>query len=174
MKLLFFAFLVVGYANTSAQQKYLDSLHNIVNNAKEDTSKVLALLSIAEYYGFNHFDSAFVYAQKTIELSKKLDYPYGNSQGLRALFYAFNCQGNYPKALEVTLQNFKIAEKIKKERPWNYSVVIYFIGLLNREMGNDSIAINHFHQAIRINEEANLPVSEEGESTVFIIHLPAV
>ena len=158
MKLLFLASLIVLFTSfASAQQHYVDSLHNQVNNAKEDTTKVLALFGLAEYYGFNQFDSSFFYARQTIELSEKIKYTYGSSLGLRGLFYAYNCQGNYPKALEVTLQNFKIAEKIKSERPLNFWVVIYMIGVLNREMGNFPIAINQFHEAIQVNKAAELP-----------------
>ncbi|MDP9230999.1 MAG: ATP-binding protein [Bacteroidota bacterium] len=160
MKLFLFASSIVLFTTfASAQQHYVDSLHHQVNNAKDDTTKVLALFGLAEYYGFNQFDSSFFYARQTIELSEKLKYPYGGSLGLRGLFYAYNCQGNYPKALEVTLQNFKIAEKIKKERPLNFWVVIYMIGVLNREMENFPTAINQFYEAIRVNKEAGLPES---------------
>ena len=118
MKILFLAFLIVLFTGVAfAQQHYVDSLHNQVNNAKEDTTKVLALFDLAEYYGFNQFDSSIFYAQLTIDLSEKINYPYGSFLGLRSLFFAYNCQGNYSSALEVTLQNFKIAEKIRKEIP---------------------------------------------------------
>jgi len=163
MKVFLLASLVGLFSgNAAAQQHYVDSLHNQVNNAKEDTTKVLAMFGLAEYYGFNQFDSSFFYARRTIELSEKLKYTYGSCLGLRGLFYAYNCQGNYPKALEVTLQNLKIAEKIKRERPLNLWVVIYNIALLNREMGNFPIAINQFRESIRVNKEAELP-----ESNVF-------
>src|SRR5687767_2199755 len=166
MKFFLFAFLIVLFTNlAAAQQQYLDSLHNQVNNTKEDTFKVLALSRLAEYYGFNQFDSSFIYAEQTINLSEKLKYDYGKCLGLRGLFFAFNCLGNYPKALEATLQNFNIAEKIKSERPMNFALVTYHIGVLNREMGNFSIAISQFHQAIRIIKAAKL-----SESDVFFAY----
>ena len=106
MKRLFLAsFISLALVNALAQQSYVDSLHHEINNSKEDTTKVLVLNLLASYYGFNQFDSSIVYADQTIELSEKLNYDYGRSLGFRSLFLAFNCQGNYPKALEATLQN---------------------------------------------------------------------
>ena len=166
MKKLFLTFLIIlFYVQTIAQKEYVDSLHQQAFNSKDDTSKVLAFFSLAEYYGFNHFDSSFFYGQKTIELSNKLEFDYGRSLGFRSLFYAFNCQGNFPKALEATLQYYKLAERIKKERPLNYWISIYMLGVLNREMDNFPTAISQLNESIRVNREAGL-----AESLVFPVY----
>jgi competence protein ComGC len=166
MTRLFLAlFISLASVSALAQQDYVDSLHQEINNSKEDTTKVLALNLLASYYGFNQFDSSIIYARQTIELSEKLNYDYGRSLGFRSLFLAFNCQGNYPKALEATLQNYKIAEKIRTERPANFALVTYHLGLLNREIGNLSTAIYHFHRAITIIKAAKLP-----ETNIFFVY----
>jgi hypothetical protein len=152
VKRVFFTCLIVLISSIGcAQSHFLDSLHSLVNNAKEDTAKVSALNELAVHYCFNQFDSSIFYAQQIIGLSKKLDYPYGSFLGLRSLFFAYNCQGNYTKALEVTFQNVQIAEKIRKERPAAFTSVRYFLGVLNREMGNFNIAISQLHESIRSN-----------------------
>ena len=151
MKLFFLAFMISLFsANVLAQETDLDQLHDRVNSPKEDTTKVLALNALADYYGFNQFDSSIFYARQTLDISEKINYPYGSFLGLRSLFYAYNCQGNYSRALEVTLQNFKIAEKMKGERPHPWAIVHYMLGVLNQEMENFPAAIFQFHQTIQL------------------------
>ncbi len=149
------AVLITTFA--SGQKRYLDSLNQLLKDGKQDTANVLALSALADYYGFNQFDSSILYARKTIDLSEKVSYPYGSFLGLRSLFYAYNCQGNYSGALEATLQNFKIAEKIKKERPFCLASVHYMLGVLNREMENFQAAIFQFRRSIQLSEESEGP-----------------
>ena len=158
-------FLIVNVCSTNAQSSYLDSLHAKLNVSKEDTNKVYVLSAIADYYGFNQFDSSILYSQRTLNLSEALKFDFGTYLGLRGLFFAYNCQGNYPKALEVTLKGQAISEKIKKQRPFPLITVHYWLGLLNREMGNYPIAIQEFHKGIRLNADAG-----GAPSTMFPAH----
>ena len=122
MKLILpFLILLVTACSTKAQSSYLDSLHVKLSVSKEDTNKVYVLSSIADYYGFNKFDSSIYYAHQILDLSKFLKFDFGTYLGLRSLFFAYNCQGNYPKALEVTLKGQAISEKIKKKGPFRSS-----------------------------------------------------
>jgi tetratricopeptide (TPR) repeat protein len=142
---------------SSAQKYYVDSLHHQLNNSKEDTTRVLLLSELGNYYGFNQFDSAIFYGQKAIDLSNKLNYPYGHYRGLKCLFFAYNTQGNYPKALEITLQNVKVGEKIRQEKPEAYIASIYCLGVLNRQMNNFPIAIEQLQSVIKLYKDAELP-----------------
>ena len=145
----------------SAQNPYLDSLRLKLNQAKnEDTSRVLALSSIADYYGFVQFDSCLFYAAQTSNLSQKLNYPYGRYLSYRSTFLAFNCQGNYPRALEAALDIQKISEQLKNDKLWVRAMPYYFIGLLNREMADYPNAISQLHQAIRLQEKIGEPLPE--------------
>jgi signal transduction histidine kinase len=147
---------------TSAQQStVLDSLQQKLSTAKsEDTSRVLVLSSLADYYGFIQFDSCLFYAAKTSELSKKLNYPIGRYLGYKSNFFAFNCQSNYPRALEAAFNIQKIAEQLRNDSPALVSLSHYFIGLLNREMGDFPEAIAQLHEAIRLQDEVGAPMSE--------------
>ena len=152
-------FLILSFA--VAQQTNLSRLQQKLSIAKnEDTIRVFALDSLAVYYGFIQFDSCLFYAAQTTELSQKLNYTYGRFLGYRSTFFALNCQGNYPKALEVAINMQKIAEKLKKDIPWTIATPHYFIGLLNREMANYSNAIDQFQQAIQLWEKSGQPMAE--------------
>src|SRR6201995_991977 len=134
---LFFGFLIMSFAGAAQQKTYGDSLHFLLNQAKkEDSTRVLALCSLADYYGFIQSDSCFYYASQSASLSRKLKYTYGEYWSYLATFHGFNTQGNYPKALQAALNYFKTAEDLKDGRPEVMSQAYYTMGLLNREMAN--------------------------------------
>ncbi|HET9746024.1 MAG TPA: hypothetical protein VFP97_09940, partial [Chitinophagaceae bacterium] len=140
--------MLLLFCNVSAQQHYVEDLYRQLSKSKEDTNKVLILADLANYYGFNQFDSCIVYSQKAIDLAKRLNYPYGHFRGLQSLFFAYNSRANFPQALNVTLENLKIAEKLRKERPTAMASVYFYLGVLNREMGNYDTAITQLRHSI--------------------------
>ncbi|HSZ85217.1 MAG TPA: ATP-binding protein [Puia sp.] len=160
-----FSFLLVTLFTlyvATAQQSYLDSLKQRLTLSKnQDTSRVLALFSLADYYGFIQFDSCLFYAAKTSELSQKLNYPFGKFLGYWSTFHGLNSQGNYAKALEAAINMEKIADEIKKERPWIVPQVYYFLGVLNFEMAEFPEAKIQFH----ISMESQKNIGEAKEET---------
>jgi two-component system NtrC family sensor kinase len=174
-----FSFLLVALFNLSvviAQQSYLDSLKQQLSLAKnQDTSRVLALFSLADYYGFIQFDSCLFYAAQTSELSQKLNYSYGEVLGYWSTFHGLNSQGNYAKALEVALKMEKAADEIKNERPWIMPQVYYFLGLLNREMTEFSESKIQFHKSMETQKNIGEPKAETfaSYSQLGILYLSA-
>jgi two-component system, NtrC family, sensor kinase len=160
-----FSFLLLAFFNLSvvtAQRSYLDSLKQQLDLAKDqDTSRVLALFSLADYYGFIQFDSCLFYAAQTSELSQKLNYPYGKFLGYWSTFHGLNSQGNYAKSLEAAINMEKISDEVKKERPWIMPQVYYFLGVLNFEMAEFPEAKIQFHRSM----ESQKDVGEAKEET---------
>jgi two-component system, NtrC family, sensor kinase len=150
--------LLLSLGSLCAQRTYLDSLRtNLSLTQSEDTSRVLALYALADYYGFIQFDSCLLYAAKTSALSEKLNYPFGRFLGYWSTFHGLNSRGDYAKALEAA-QNLKnAAEAVKAERPWVITQSHYFFGLLNREMSNYPEAKDQFLQAIAWQKQTNEP-----------------
>ena len=143
------------------QQGYLDSLHNQLNQAKkEDTTRVIALCSLADYYGFIQSDSCFFYASQSAKLSQKLNFIYGEYLTYLATFHGFNTQGNYPMALQAALDYLKTSEELKNERPEVMSQAYHTMGLLNREMANFEEAKLQFHKAIQWQSNIGQPMEE--------------
>jgi two-component system, NtrC family, sensor kinase len=157
MKFIFFFLLSVSLCMTApAQNHYLDSLELQLENSKsEDTFRVRALSTIADYYGFLQFDSSLLYATQVLRLSEKIKFSFGKYLGYRSMFFAFNCQGNYPKALEASLNIQKIGKDLKDT---NYKVTypFYFLGLLNLEMHDFPKARELFYQAMLAQQKAGL------------------
>jgi two-component system NtrC family sensor kinase len=143
-----------------AQIRYLDSLEWQLKNAgNEDTFRVWALSKIADYYGFVQADSGLLYATQVLRLSDKLKFPFGRYLGYRSMFFAFNCQGNYPKALEAALNIKKIIEDSKVARA-RVTVPYYFLGLLNLEMRDFPKARELFYMAMFSQQQVGLRQQE--------------
>ena len=131
MKSIIFFLLSVSIGLSAlCQNHYLDSLEIQLRNARnEDTARVRALSSVADYYGFLQFDSSLLYATQVLHLSEKIKYFSGRYLGYRSMFFAFNCQGNYPKALEAALNIKKIAEEYKSLKGIVTIFSILFFGI---------------------------------------------
>ncbi len=158
--ILLFSFLLM-WSVGATQQTYADNLHSLLNEAKkEDTTRVLALCSLADYYGFIQSDSCFYYASQSAGLSGKLKYIYGEYLTYLATFHGFNTQGNYPMALQAALDYLKTSEELKNERPEVMSQAYYTMGLLNREMANFEEAKLQFLKAIQWQYNIGQPMEE--------------
>ena len=163
MKYIISILLVVIFQTVADAQHFLDSLRRQLDNARnEDTIRVRALGSLADYYGFLQFDSCLYYATRTADLSEKLNYPIGRFIAYRSRFFAFNTQGNFPRALEAVQNIQKTAPLLGNERERDSVLALsyYFLGLLNNRMGEYPKAIALFHQAIGLQDDSKLPMQE--------------
>jgi signal transduction histidine kinase len=160
MKSFFLSFLFfLNITFGSAQQTCLDSLKHQVSLAKnQDTTRVLALFSLADYYGFVQFDSCLFYSAQTLELSKKLNYLYGKFLGYLSTFHGLNSQANYTMALDAALNEQKTAEELKNDKlvSWAY----YPLGLLYSETGDYSNGVTQFQKEIQLLKKIDGPMTD--------------
>jgi two-component system NtrC family sensor kinase len=115
----------VGVCGQSGSPK-IDSLEKVLLNQKEDTNKVHMLAQVAGWYGDVHADIGLPYAQRTLDLAKKLDFEEGVLEGEGALSLCWLSMGNYPLSLDY---GFKAVELAKKINPFalgfSYSLISY-------------------------------------------------
>jgi two-component system NtrC family sensor kinase len=143
------------------QQSFLDSLEQKLRRAdKEDSSRVLALSSLAAYYAYVQFDSSFFYARQASDLSEKINYRSGRILTYRNIFSVLNNQANYPRALEAALDLQKVTEEIKKGDPGANVVPSYFLGVVYREMADYRDAIFQLDKAINFQKQSGNSMSE--------------
>jgi two-component system, NtrC family, sensor kinase len=153
--LFFLPILVFG------QQRFLDSLlQKLTGAAKEDTSRVIALNSLATYYAYVQFDSSLFYAGQAKDLAEKINYSAGRILSYRNTFSALNSQANYPRALEAALNLQKLTEEIKKGDPGAHVVPSYFLGVVYREMADYPDAIFQLNQSINFQKKSAKSMSE--------------
>jgi two-component system, NarL family, sensor kinase len=102
------------FAQTDAAK---DSLINALANAKEDTGKVLLLITTGDYLEFNSPEEAKNYYLQAKTLSEKLKYQMGLLKSYSGYTAALNWQGRFDSSLLLNQQAIQIAEKYgNKER----------------------------------------------------------
>ena len=146
--------------NLFGQARVLDSLRDRLATAHDGKERVIALSGLADYYGFNQFDSCQFYAKQVLEQSDLEGFTYGKFLGTRSLFFALNTQGNYPKALEVVLKGMEAVKGISKDHADALIIPHYFLGVLYREMGDLPAAKNELHQAMEMQRASGESMSE--------------
>ncbi|MCC6372433.1 MAG: tetratricopeptide repeat protein [Bacteroidia bacterium] len=83
MKKLVLTLLVYSITFANAQNRQIDSLQNILKEAKPDTNRVNALVQLSkEYFGLFSYDLCTLYANKAKELSQKINYKKGEITAL--------------------------------------------------------------------------------------------
>jgi two-component system, NtrC family, sensor kinase len=145
-------FFYTGMLN--AKQPYLDSLYRELNRSDSDTGRILLMNEISGEYLFIRMDSCLLYSSRVIELSEKINYPYGKFLGYERISFALNITSNYPAALEMAMKALKIAEQLDREKEESIGRALHNMGLINRRMGNDSIALRYLWASVHLFDQS--------------------
>lgn len=107
--------LLFTSTNLSAfcQRTKIDSLQKLLTSPKEDTATVKQYNNLSLYYYNIDSDSAFLYGNKALGLSKQIKWIKGQARSQIRLFDYFFKKGNNPKALSLALSSMEIYEKLK-------------------------------------------------------------
>lgn len=92
-----------------------DSLLAQLSLAKEDTNKVLALITIGQYVEYNNLEEAKHYYRQAYMLSKKLNYPMGILKYYSNYTAVLNIQARFDSALMLTMDAVQLATKFGNE-----------------------------------------------------------
>ena len=95
-----------------AQTHTIDSLKQVLQREKEDTSRVLLINILSHAYVSSRPDTALLLAQQGLLLAKKTGFAKGEVISLYRIAQVFLLTGNYPKALQLNLEALKKAEAI--------------------------------------------------------------
>jgi signal transduction histidine kinase len=94
----------------TAQNKFTDSLIHQLSTAEEDTSRALIMADLCYFYRYTNIDSAIIYGQSALELSRTIKFSRGEADALNKLGLAYREEGDLPKSLDLEFQAFQIAE----------------------------------------------------------------
>ncbi len=100
------------YAQNDATK---DSLLAQLSLAKEDTNKVLDLITIGQYVEYNNLEEAKHYYRQAYLLSKKLNYPMGVLKYYSNYTAVLNIQARFDSALMLTMDAVQLATKFGNE-----------------------------------------------------------
>ncbi|HEX2682327.1 MAG TPA: ATP-binding protein, partial [Ferruginibacter sp.] len=82
-----------------------------LSTSKIDTSKVMLMVELVDQYKYANADSALLYAQKALILSRNIKFHEGEFRSLLMMGFALSLANNHALAMEVELKALRIAEK---------------------------------------------------------------
>ena len=103
-----FLFLI---PSVSSQNPKLDSLEKAVAKMPADTTKVKALIEVAQMYVNFDASKAEKYGKESLALAEKLDYTQGKLMGAIRTYYYLFIQSKYEEAEKVILEGLKLAKE---------------------------------------------------------------
>ncbi|PLX12526.1 MAG: hypothetical protein C0594_02310, partial [Marinilabiliales bacterium] len=146
------------------EEKYLDSLWNVIKLSKNDTTRIKTYLNIGDIYEYNMPDTALFYYEKALSLTENSSTKQGSTDPhtekvqilLRAktlLFIGiiYMDQGSYNKAINLFLKSLKIFEEYGNKK--GMSACYNNIGIIYRNQESYEKAIEYFLKALKIFEE---------------------
>ena len=155
-KYLLAILLILPSVFALAQSTHVDSLQHQLIRAKDDTAKASLLEQLTKYYLNIQQDSGIYYGQQLVQLSQKINYPYGEAIGFFYLSSNLDRQSNYANALEMAHRCLRIAEVLTKNKNYVLSLAYFQIGLLNRLTKNDSDGIFNLQRAVQLAEQSKV------------------
>ena len=130
---------------TYSQSREIDSLKNKLATTIEDTTRVLALVSLGYY---SKHDTAFIVDEEALQLARKIKYKRGEGRALAQFANDFISVNNYPKGLQYSLQGLKVFEQIDDKNGIGSS---YFnISRVYTARGDYHKAIYYLHNALSV------------------------
>jgi tetratricopeptide (TPR) repeat protein len=144
--------LYLAYLPAQAQnKKVIDSLMHVCNNAKHDTTKILALVSLSSIYMTNQPDSCIKIAQKALQMSEKINFDKGKAKAWHNMGIGSYSKGKYAEAIFYYQSAFETFDKMQDKKgmagSWNN------MGLVYQDQGNYPLALEYYQKSLRIKEQ---------------------
>ncbi|MBP8114956.1 MAG: tetratricopeptide repeat protein [Chitinophagaceae bacterium] len=172
MKLLLKILLLLFLPSfTKAQTlRQIDSLRFILQHAANDTVRMGVCSALGGWYDDISVDSGLYYCHKGIALAEKLDLQLNKALTLAYMSWPLMKTGNYPEALKVLNQGFKIAEDPSNEKKAGYlkkgqslpMFRLYVIGILYAARESLYGYVGDYEKQIAATREA-IPYAEAAE-----------
>ena len=148
---IFLLLLLPVFCN--AQSKTIDSLKQLLQTEKQDTSRVMLLNQLSAIYSYSRPDTALLLAQQGLLLAKKIGFIKGEAQSMNNIANVFSYTGNYPKALQLHLEAIKIAEATQDKK--TIARVLTGITLDYSNLGDARQSINYQLKSLAISKIIN-------------------
>ena len=152
-KLLLFVVLTFWVTtNTQAQDKQaLDSLMRVYSTAKHDTTKIMALVDIAQEYRNSKPDTCIALATHALTQSEKMGFERGKGWSFYRLGMGNVVRGKHAEALDFYQKAMSIFEKIRDKK--SIGNVLNSIGGVYLNQSNYPLALEYCQKSLKISEE---------------------
>src|SRR5206468_3931576 len=134
------------------QTTFTDSLLKTLATAKADTAKVFLLTSLSDASVNTDPLKALQYAEDAILLAKSLRSDTGVIRALYHLGVSLFINGNYSRAMKVSLEGLNLAEK--KNDGFNIASLCMVIGNIYRRQENNKSALAYYVRASNTPQQA--------------------
>ncbi|WP_338792850.1 tetratricopeptide repeat protein [Bernardetia sp. MNP-M8] len=150
---LFSVFLLYPILSFGQNPIVVDSLQHIYGTASHDTTRILALDGLVSEYMSKKLDSAEFFAEKSIQLSKKIKNNSFKGLALNTLGYVFYKKREFDKALTYFHEALEIREKLKNET--DIIVTSNHIAFIHFYRGEYSTTFEYFQKSLMYAEKIN-------------------
>src|SRR5215203_410947 len=135
-----------------------------LGNTTNDTLQMVLFDSLSFAYSEINSDSSLFYADRSIELAKKLKCPLNEALAMNNKGYALLNMGNYPRSLQTFLSAVEIASDDQNEKnilpaTYRYAAGLHMINTTPRKYRLQILAWLHFNLGV-LYENANNPEKE--------------
>ena len=113
--IVYYVLFIFTSTFTAAQQSYIDSLQRIANSTQSDTIKLVVFRSVARVYSELDPDSAYHYAERSLQLARQMNLRLDEGACLREMAYSLLNRALYPRSLQLVLSSMAILENPKSE-----------------------------------------------------------
>ena len=131
----------------------IDSLKQEMQTLNNDTAKAKTLSQLSLAIAGSDIDSAIIYANECMEISKKADWTKGVGLAWYALAYAKFVATDYTTSQQYSQEAYTIAKEVNDKK--NMAFALRIIGWNNDWLGYYSKALENYFSALRLFEEIN-------------------
>lgn len=152
-KLLLLNFIFLFGACLDAQNKAIDSLVNVSQNAKEDTNKVNAFNQLSQKAGIRlgNYDTALYFARNAKQLAEKCGFKKGLAKANLTIGITYYLQGKYNDAMQYYSSALESSKEISDKK--GSADAYQCIGNIYFERASFLEAINYHLASLKIQEE---------------------
>lgn len=157
------SFLLISLSGFSIINRgRVDSLKTLVasskNEAAPDTLYINRLTALAANYFESNPDSTLYYGQKSIDLSRKINYKAGVANGLLQIAHANYFKGRYPLAIENFNEAISIYKSIKDYK--GLSNCYTLCGRMYNLLAQYKLALRYLNMAVDLNRKLHNEMDE--------------
>lgn len=125
-----------------------DSLFLQLNDARDDSARVVILLDISDHYKPHSARKALMYAQKALSISEKSTYRHGIFNACMTIGTNYYHRNLYPKAAAYFFRALKIAEARNDKARIAY--ISNLLGAINNIQGNLNQSLKYHYRSIKL------------------------
>jgi len=166
MKKIIFFFLFIFSVPVFSQNKKIEPLLKNLKTAKEDTSKVKILKSLAWELSSSNTDTSILLANQALALSEKLKWQLGIAEMYHDIAWFHSIESDYPLSLKSYQNALDAWDLVEKNTPEEQQSAYFKTNLKNRKaatiggiglvyyyQGDYPKALDHYFKALKIYEE---------------------